>query len=78
MDRGSFIIPSVAFLVIAIARCMAASSTFSASCYPDSGVTAFPACNSFLDKGNTCAAVQDRPHKQQCLCNQDYFNMIMA
>ncbi|KAM5358812.1 hypothetical protein ACJZ2D_014953 [Fusarium nematophilum] len=55
-----------------------AATTISTSwaCNAGSDVTTFPACNLFLNSGDSCATVLDRPGKQDCLCNQDYLDSL--
>ncbi|KAF4462836.1 hypothetical protein FALBO_10349 [Fusarium albosuccineum] len=56
------------------------STTISTSwpCNAGSDVTEFPACNKFLNFGDSCATVLGRPAKQDCLCNQDYLDSLYA
>ncbi|OBS26241.1 hypothetical protein FPOA_00182 [Fusarium poae] len=56
----------------------AASETVSTSfiCNAGSHITTFPACNNFLNSGNSCATVLVRPGKQKCLCNQKYLDSL--
>ncbi|KAH7006429.1 hypothetical protein EDB82DRAFT_493562 [Fusarium venenatum] len=64
-------------LILCIAQ-FAASETISTSftCNAGAQITTFPACNSFLNSGNSCATVLDRPGKQKCLCNQKYLDSL--
>ncbi|SCV28470.1 uncharacterized protein FFB14_01741 [Fusarium fujikuroi] len=57
-------------------HCAAQTISTSWSCEAGSDITSFPACNGFLNSGNACATVLDRPEKQKCLCNQEYLDSL--
>lgn len=57
-------------------HCAAQTISTSWICEAGSDITSFPACNGFLNSGNACATVLDRPGKQKCLCNQDYLDSL--
>ncbi|KAJ9422781.1 hypothetical protein QL093DRAFT_2256263 [Fusarium oxysporum] len=56
--------------------CAAQTISTSWTCEAGSDVTSFPACNDFLNSGNACATVLERPGKQECLCNQEYLDSL--
>ncbi|KAK0705684.1 hypothetical protein B0H67DRAFT_594741 [Lasiosphaeris hirsuta] len=64
------------FLAYILAATSAAVTTFGPSCQVGSGVTTFPACNAYLNSGDACSTVLDRPGKQKCLCNQQYLDAV--
>ena len=64
---------TIAFAFVSLAR---AETSFSTSCFAGSPVSAFPGCNAFLNTGEKCGAVRDRPGKQACLCNQSYLDSL--
>ncbi|KAH7263813.1 hypothetical protein BKA59DRAFT_431376 [Fusarium tricinctum] len=67
---------TILFALCNVQFCVAETISTSWSCEKGSDVTAFPACNAFLNSGNVCSTVLDRPGKQECLCNQDYLDSI--
>ncbi|KAE9379449.1 hypothetical protein N431DRAFT_500027 [Stipitochalara longipes BDJ] len=54
------------------------TSSFSVSCVPGSQQTVFPACNHFLNFGNTCPNLPTDEAWKECLCNQDYINSLFG
>ena len=68
-----FALPSAA-----IALATAVTLPDPSRCVANSGVTAFPACEYFLDHFSTCSALAttDAQGYYNCYCNQQYFNAI--